>query len=187
MPTCKQDDYLLGRGLVFPFALVVMTGGIFLVVCILLWYIALDPQGNQTGPLLHLIALGATVLTIFDIPKLVENYHFSQLRWQIRPDRIILENKKERYVFDLRKDFLVTRYTFSLAMGSGAQVGVPMFWLMRPDNPCKLRDHGGIGPMKRILRSGGILLPRQALSGLMYATDLEHIPEYPRTAFCKGK
>lgn len=186
MRTCKQDNHLLGRGQVVPFPLVVMTGGLFAVVCILLWYIALDPQANQTGPLLHLTALGATVLTIFGIPQLVENYHFSRLRWQIEPDRILLENKKERYVFNLRQDYLVTRYTFRLSMGK-ATTCAPMFCLLRPDNSHRFRDNGGIGPMKKFLKSGGILLPRQALSELMDATGLEHIPEYPRTASCKGK
>ncbi len=183
MRTCKQDDYLLGRSRVPPFSLVVMNGGIFVVVCILLWYVALDPRANQTGPLLHLTALGWTVMTLCGIPELVENYHFSRLRWRIDSDRIILENEKTRYEFQLNQDFLVTRYTFHL----GKLGPAPMFCLLKPEPAFQFRDYGGIGPMKRVLRSGGILLPREAMSALMYATGLEHIPQYPRTVFCKGK
>lgn len=186
MRTSETDNYLMGRGLRFPFGLVVVTGALFAAVCILLWYWAVNPRINQTGPLLHLIALAATVMTGFGIPKLVENYHFFQFRFEIGDNRIVLENKKEVYTFDLGQDFLVTRYTFRLATGK-ASACAPMFCLMRPDNPYSFRKTDGIGPMKAFLKSGGILLPRHALSQLMYATELTHIPEYPQTVGCKGK
>ncbi len=185
MATCKPDDYLMGRNNRIPPLLMVMMNAIFVVVCGILWYAALDPQANQTGPLLHLTALGFTAMVVFGIPKQVENYHFFELRYRLEGKCVILENKKERYEFDLGQDYLVTRYTFS--MGKSGRIGVPMFWLMRPGTPCKLRDYGGISPMKRILRSGGILLPRNATSLVLDITSLHHIPNHPRTVFCKRK
>lgn len=181
-----MDNYLLGKGRRSPLALLVVTCGNFVLVCCWLWYAALDPQVNQAGAILHLTALGFTAAAVFGIPFMIDKHHFSNLRWRIEEKLVILENKKERYVFDLDQDFLVTRCTFQLSTGKSS-TSVPMFWLMRPDQPCKLRDNGGYGPMKKILRSGGMVLPRQAMSSLLYATGLTHIPDYPRSVLCIGK
>ena len=183
MRICKQDNYLLGSSRVIPYGLVVVLGGLFVTVCGILWYAALDSQGNQTGPMLHLVALAATLLTAFGIPKLVENCRFSKLRWHIRDTQVILENEKDKYAFDLSQPYLVTRYTFWLDKLGPA----PMFCLMRPDTPYRFRNSSGFGAMKQFLNSGGILLPRQALSALLYTTGLEHIPNYPQTVRCQGQ
>lgn len=181
-----MDNYLLGKSRRSPLALLVIVCGNFVLVCCWLWYAALDPQVNQAGAILHLTALGFTAAAVFGIPFMIENDHFSNLRWRIEGNRIILENKKDRYVFDLGQDFLVTRCTFQLSTGKSSTC-VPMFWLMRPDSPCKLRDNGGYGPMKKILGSGGMLLPMDAEDQLLAAIHVSDIPEFPRTVYLPGK